>query len=60
MRRTIVAVIIALAAGYSWGFDEGAAGKESIVARTLDRFGTSKIKEAQEKRERQVQDASKP
>ena len=60
MRRTIVAVILALAAGYSWGYDEGAAGKETIVSRTLERFGTSKIKSAQEAREQRVQDATKP
>jgi hypothetical protein len=60
MRRMIFGVIVALAVGYSWGYDEGAAGKPTIVTRTLDRFGTSKIKEAQEAREKRVQDASKP
>ena len=60
MRRLVVVLIVALALGYSWGYDEGAAGKPSIVARTLARFGTSKVKDAQEARERRVQDASKP
>jgi hypothetical protein len=60
MRRLVLAVIVALAAGYSWGYDEGVAGKGSIVERTLERFGTSKIKDAQDARERRVQDASKP
>ena len=60
MRRTILALIIGLAAGYRWGYDEGAAGKESIVTRTLNDFGTSKIKAAQDAREKRVEDASKP
>ena len=60
MRRLVVGVIVALALGYSWGYGEGASGKPTIVARTLDRFGTSKIKAAQDAREQRVQDASKP
>ena len=60
MRRLVIGVIVALALGYSWGYDEGAAGKPTIVARTLERFGTSKIRDAQDAREKRVQDASKP
>ena len=60
MRRLIVVLIVGLALGYKWGYDEGTDGKGTIVARTFARFGTSKVKDAQEARERRVQDASKP
>lgn len=59
MKRVIVAVIIGLAMGYRWGYDEGSGGKPSVVARTLDRFGTSKIKAAQEEHEKRIQEATK-
>jgi hypothetical protein len=60
MIKVLVAVIIALAAGYHWGYGEGAAGQPSIVTRTLDRFGTSKIKAANEARDKRIEEASKP
>ena len=60
MRKALVALLLGLAMGYHWGYDEGSGGKPSIVARTLDRFGTSKIKAAQEANEKRIEDASKP
>jgi hypothetical protein len=60
MKRVIVALIIGIAVGYSWGFGEGADGKPSVVERTLDRFGTSKVRAAQEARQRRVDEALKP
>jgi hypothetical protein len=60
MWKLLVVLIIGLAMGYRWGYDEGSTGKPSIVARTLDHFGMSKIKAAQEAREKRVEDASKP
>lgn len=60
MRWLIVALLVGLAMGYHWGYDEGSAGKKSIAMRTLDRFGTSKVKAAQEARERHVEEASRP
>ena len=33
-------------------------GKPSVVARTLDRFGTSKIKAAQEEHEKRIQEVT--
>jgi hypothetical protein len=60
MWKLLVALIIGLAMGYYWGYDEGSSGKPSIVARSLDHFGTSKLKAAQEAREKRVEDASKP
>jgi hypothetical protein len=60
MKRLILALIVGVALGYRWGYREGTDGKPSIVARTLDRFGTSKLKDAQDAREKRVQDASRP
>jgi hypothetical protein len=60
MRRFVFALIIGVAMGYHWGFDEGSAGKESIVARTLERFGTKTIREAQEAHGRRIDEAMKP
>jgi hypothetical protein len=60
MKKVLVAVILGVAAGYHWGYGEGVAGQPSIVARTLDRFGTSKIKAANRAREERIQEASKP
>jgi hypothetical protein len=60
MKRVIVALIIGIAFGYKWGFGDGSDGRPSIVERTLDKFGTSKVKEAQEARQKRVDEASKP
>jgi hypothetical protein len=60
MRRAIVALIVGLALGYHWGYGEGNAGMKSIASRTLDRFGTSKVRAAQEANEKRIQEASRP
>lgn len=60
MRRVIVALIVGLAIGYKWGFGEGTDGMPSVVERTLERFGTSKIKAAQDARNARVDEASRP
>lgn len=60
MKRIIVALILGVAAGYHWGYDDGNTGKPSIVSRTLDRFGTSKVRAAQEAHDRRVDEAMKP
>ena len=46
--------------GYSWGYGEGTEGKPSIVSRTLDRFGTSKVKAAQDAHNKRIDEAGKP
>jgi hypothetical protein len=56
----IAALIAGLALGYSWGYGEGTRGMPSIAARTLDRFGASKMKTAQNNRDKSIQDASRP
>ena len=60
MKRAILGLIIGVAVGYQWGYGEGTDGKASIVSRTLDRFGTSKVKAAQQQKEQRVQEASRP
>jgi hypothetical protein len=60
MKRVLLALIVGVVLGYTWGFGEAADGQPSIVARTLDMFGTSKVRAAQEARERRVQEASTP
>src|SRR5262249_17086912 len=60
MRKAIVALIVGLAMGYHWGFDEGSAGKPSVALRVLDKFGATKLKNAQEAQDKRVQEASKP
>jgi len=60
MFKVLVAVIIGLAAGYHWGYGEGAGGQPSVVQRTLDRFGTSKIKAANDAQDKRIEEAGKP
>ena len=60
MKGLILGLIIGALVGYNMGYREGFDGKPSIVTRTLDRFGTSKVKAAQEARERRVLEAAKP
>jgi hypothetical protein len=54
MWKLLIVLIVGLAMGYHWGYDEGSGGKPSIVARSLDHFGTSKLKAAQEARDKRV------
>jgi len=60
MWKVLVALIIGLGLGYRWGYGEGSTGKPSVAARTLDHFGASKLKAAEEAREKRVEEASKP
>jgi hypothetical protein len=60
MKRLIVGLIIGLALGYKFGFGDGTQGRPSIVARTLDRFGTSKIRAAREANDRRIDEAGRP
>ena len=60
MKRVILALLVGLAAGYHYGFDDATVGRDSIMSRTLDRFGTSKIRNAQEAQDRRILEASKP
>ncbi len=60
MKRVVLALVLGVAFGYNWGFGEGHDGKASVVTRTLERFGTAKVKAAQDAKNRKVEEASKP
>ncbi len=60
MKRVILALIIGVAVGYKWGFGDGTNGGPSIVERTLDKFGASKVRDAQRARDKRVEEASRP
>jgi hypothetical protein len=60
MKRLVLALLVGLAAGYHWGYDDGNGGKPTVIERTLDRFGTSKIKAAQDESNRRIEEAGKP
>ncbi|HEY4129819.1 MAG TPA: hypothetical protein VGM50_04350 [Gemmatimonadaceae bacterium] len=60
MRRLIIGLLVGAAMGYHWGYDEGSAGKPSIAERTLNRFGTSKIRAAQDAQNKRVEEAARP
>jgi hypothetical protein len=60
MKRVILALLVGLSAGYHYGFDDATKGGDSIIERTLNRFGSSKIKNAQAAREHRVEEAGRP
>ena len=60
MKRVILALIVGVALGYNWGFGEGTDGKPSVVTRTLERFGTAKVKAAQDAHNKRIDEAGKP
>lgn len=60
MRRLIIALILGLAMGYNWGYDDSTAGKPAVLARVLDHFGVSKLKADQAEYDQRVQDATRP
>jgi hypothetical protein len=60
MKKALVALILGLAMGYHWGYDEGSDGKKSVALRVLDKFGATKLKDAQEAHDKRVEEASKP
>lgn len=60
MRTFILALIIGLALGYHWGYDDAADGRSNVAARVLDHFGASKLRNAQATRQQRLEDAAKP
>jgi hypothetical protein len=44
MKTLILGLIIGVAAGYFWGFGDGAAGRPSVVQRVLNTFGVETVK----------------
>jgi hypothetical protein len=60
MKRFVVALLIGLAVGYEYGFNDATVGKESIVSRALDQFGASKLRKTQAERDRRLDEAGRP
>jgi hypothetical protein len=60
MFKLLVALLIGLGVGYYWGYGEGFQQQPTVLARSLDSFGITRVKHAQSSRERTVQDALKP
>jgi hypothetical protein len=53
-------LIVGLALGYHWGYGDGNGGRPTVASRALERFGTSKVRAAQEANDRRIQEASRP
>ena len=60
MKKAILALVIGAALGYGAGYVDARAGKATVVSRTLDKFGISKVRDAQSAREARVQAVIKP
>ena len=60
MKRLLVALLVGLAAGYHFGYGDATVGRESVMNRALDRFGTSKLRKAQAEHDRRIDEAGKP
>lgn len=60
MVKVLVVLLVGLGIGYWWGYGEGFDQQPTVLARSLDKFGISKIKHAQSTRESTIQDALKP
>ncbi len=60
MKLAILGLLIGLVAGYSWGYGDAHSGLPTVAERTLDRFGASKIRNAQRARERTYDNVAKP
>ena len=60
MKPLIVGLLLGLAIGYWQGFGDGKQGRDNVGVRVLNAFGASKIKAAEESRERSREEASRP
>jgi hypothetical protein len=59
MKKLILGALIGIAVGYSCGYDDAESGVPPITTRALDKFGVSKVRDAQTAREKRQQDAGK-
>lgn len=57
MKRFILALLIGLAVGYGLGYQDGAAGEDSIGHRILNKFGADRLKADQAAEDRRIQEA---
>ncbi|HKO16961.1 MAG TPA: hypothetical protein VJU87_12030 [Gemmatimonadaceae bacterium] len=60
MKPLLVGLLLGLAVGYWQGFGDGKSGRDNVAVRALNAFGVSKVKAAEEAREKRVEDAATP
>jgi hypothetical protein len=60
MKPLVIGLLLGLAVGYWQGFGDGRTGKDNIAVRTLNAFGVSKIRAAEESRAERIHEASRP
>lgn len=60
MKPLLFGLVLGLAVGYWQGWGDGKSGRDNIAVRTLNAFGASKIKAAEESRARSRDEASRP
>ena len=51
MAKVAIVFLIGLGLGYSYGYHQAEAGKPSVLQRVMEKFGASRIREQQERRE---------
>jgi hypothetical protein len=57
VKTLILGLIIGLAAGYSWGYGERAAGKANVAQRVMVMFGASTIDRGNRRMEAAIESA---
>ena len=60
MKGILLGLLLGAIIGYAWGFGDAKEGKPSVMARALDRFGVSQVKDARATREREVESTARP
>jgi hypothetical protein len=60
MKPLLFGLVLGLAVGYWQGWGDGKSGRDNIAVRTLNAFGASKIRAAEESRARSRDEASRP
>jgi hypothetical protein len=60
MKPLIVGLLLGLAVGYWQGWGDGKKGRDHVAVRVLNAFGASKIRAAEESREKIREEASRP
>lgn len=60
MKKVLVALLLGLGVGYTWGFGEGSHGQSNVAVRVLNKFGVATLKEAERIRTERTEEASRP
>ncbi len=57
MKTLVLGLIIGLAAGYSWGYGEAAAGKAHVARRVMVKFGAATVERGNRRMEAAIDSA---